>query len=167
MLGYAIKLTDDGNGTLRVTCPALPEVKAFGKTRLDAFNHAVKAIEKALAARIYYGAGIPAGAWADAKSLVRLPLLASMKVMLYDRIREAGVTRAELARRLGWHREQVDRLFRLDHASRVDQIEAAFRALGADIDVVYAETTRSQPSPLLRVLTDVERRIARSRSGVK
>jgi hypothetical protein len=27
-------------------------------------------------------------------------------------------------RRLGWNRESVDRLFRLDHASRLDQIEA-------------------------------------------
>jgi antitoxin HicB len=39
-------------------------------------------------------------------------------------------------RRLGWRsRESVDRLFRLDHASRLDQIEAAFRALGRRIDV--------------------------------
>jgi hypothetical protein len=27
-------------------------------------------------------------------------------------------------RRLGWNRESVDRLFRLDHASRLDQIKA-------------------------------------------
>jgi hypothetical protein len=30
--------------------------------------------------------------------------------------REAGLTRAELMRRLGWNRESVDRLFRLGHA---------------------------------------------------
>jgi len=29
----------------------------------------------------------------------------------------------------------VDRLFRFDHASRVDQIEAAIRALGKHLDV--------------------------------
>ncbi|MCO5159887.1 MAG: hypothetical protein M9939_02020 [Mesorhizobium sp.] len=43
------------------------------------------------------------------------------------------MTRAELARRLGWHREQVDRLFRLDHKSRLDQLESAFKALGETI----------------------------------
>jgi Ni,Fe-hydrogenase maturation factor len=42
---------------------------------------------------------------------------------------------AELTRLLGWHREQVDRLFRLDHASRSDQIEEAFAALNQQIDV--------------------------------
>jgi antitoxin HicB len=43
-------------------------------------------------------------------------------------MREAGITRADLMRRLEWTRESVDRLLRLDHASRFDQIEAAFRA---------------------------------------
>ena len=45
------------------------------------------------------------------------------------------MNRAELARRLDWHRESVDRLFRLDHASRVDRIEAAFKVLQQDVDV--------------------------------
>ena len=36
---------------------------------------------------------------------------------------------------LGWNRESVDRLFRLDHASRLDQLEAAFKALGRSVDV--------------------------------
>jgi antitoxin HicB len=38
-------------------------------------------------------------------------------------------------RRLGWNRESVDHLFRLDHASRLDQLEAAFKALGRSVDV--------------------------------
>ena len=49
---------------------------------------------------------------------------------LYMICSRRGVSRAELARRLEWHREQVDRLFRLDHKSRLDQMEAAFVALG-------------------------------------
>jgi antitoxin HicB len=43
-----------------------------------------------------------------------------------------------LARRLNWNRESVDRLFRLDHNSRLDQIEAAFRVLGRNIDIQVA-----------------------------
>jgi antitoxin HicB len=140
MLAYQIKLTDGDNGTLLVTCPKLPEVTTFGTSRLDAFGHAVDAIEEALAARISRGQEIPTSAGPGARDMVRLPLLTAMKVMLYIRTHEAGVTRAELARRLNWHREQVDRLFRLDHASRIDQIEAAFRALGADIDAVVGRS---------------------------
>jgi antitoxin HicB len=40
-----------------------------------------------------------------------------------------------LARRLGWHVPQVDRLFDLTHASRFDQIEAAARALDLSVEV--------------------------------
>ena len=56
--------------------------------------------------------------------------MTSLKASLYRALRESGITRAELMRRLGWNRESVDRLFRLDHASRLDQIEAALKALG-------------------------------------
>jgi hypothetical protein len=42
--------------------------------------------------------------------------LRSLKASLYRALRESGITRAELMRRLGWNRESVDRLFRLDHA---------------------------------------------------
>ena len=48
---------------------------------------------------------------------------------------EQGIKKAELARRLGWHVPQVDRLFDLKHASRFDQIEAAARALGRHVEV--------------------------------
>ncbi len=49
-----------------------------------------------------------------------------------------GVRKAELARRLGWKGPQVDRLFDLEHASRLDQLEAAAKALGKHIDVTLA-----------------------------
>ena len=64
---------------------------------------------------------------------MRRGVLPSLKLDLYSACRTAGVTRAELARRLGWHREQVDRLFRLRHASRLDQLEAAAKAVGLEI----------------------------------
>jgi len=66
---------------------------------------------------------------------VRLPALTVLKVELYRRLREAGITRTELARRVGWKRESVDRLFRLGHASRLEQLEVAFAALGQAVSV--------------------------------
>jgi antitoxin HicB len=70
---------------------------------------------------------------------VALPLMTSLKASLYRTLRESGITRAELMRRLGWNRESVDRLFRLDHASRLDQIEAAFKALGKSVALEVEE----------------------------
>ena len=136
-LAYRVRLALDDNGTLLVTCRALPEVSTFGDDEADALKHARDAIEEALAARISDGQDIPSS---DARGphQVRLPALTALKVELYRAIRRAGITRAELARRLKWNRESVDRLFRLDHASRLDQIEAAFSAIGRRLDFEIA-----------------------------
>ena len=134
MLGYRIKIEPDDNGTLLVTCPALPEVTTFGDDEADAMRRAVGALEEAIAARMAGGEDVPEGHQRGPR-LVRLPALTVLKVELYRQMREAGMTRAELARRLGWKRESVDRLFRLDHASRLQQLEAAFGALGQAVSV--------------------------------
>jgi antitoxin HicB len=97
-------------------------------------RHAVDAIEEAIAARIAQGEDVPEGHQRGPR-LVRLPALTVLKVELYRQLRNIGITRAELARRLGWKRESVDRLFRLDHASRLEQLEAAFKALGQAVSV--------------------------------
>jgi antitoxin HicB len=51
-LTYPIKFEPDDNGTLLVTCPALPEVTTFDKDEAGAIEHARDAIEEAIAARM-------------------------------------------------------------------------------------------------------------------
>ncbi len=53
-------------------------------------------------------------------------------------MREEGLGKAELARRLGRHLPQVDRILDLGHASRLDQVEAALHALGRELSVEVA-----------------------------
>ena len=144
MFIYKIELTPDDNDTFLVTCPLLPEVTSFGDSMEDAKRHAVYAIDEALAARVAAGADIPVednetvDLDRDLASLVRVPLQSAIKTLLHIACRSVGVSRAELARRLGWHREQVDRLFRFDHATRLDQYDAAFGALGRALDLELA-----------------------------
>lgn len=132
MAHYPIELTPDDDGTFLVTSRRLPEVTTFGADREQALSAAARAVEEALAARIARGDDVPA--WSSygrvGSDVVVLPTLTALKVSLHRVLLQRGCTRAELARRLGWHREQVDRLFRLGHASRLDQIDAAFQALG-------------------------------------
>ncbi len=45
-------------------------------------------------------------------------------------MRAAGLNKKQLAERLGWQPSQVTRLFDGRHASRLDQIDAALKALG-------------------------------------
>jgi antitoxin HicB len=74
---------------------------------------------------------------------VATSLLTDLKIDLYRALRSSGLTRAELARRLDWSRTSVDRLFDTNHASRLEQIEAAMEILGFRIDarLVALETT--------------------------
>jgi antitoxin HicB len=136
MLRYSLKLSTDTNGTILVDVPAIPEAHTFGDDREEALLRAVDAIETALMMYIEDRRDIPA---ADARpgrrDAVVLPALTEAKIALYSAMRAARVGKAELARRLNCHLPQVDRLLDLAHASRLDQIEAAFRALGKQLTI--------------------------------
>ena len=66
---------------------------------------------------------------------VALPALQAAKVDLYVSFLESGLKKAELARRIGIPKTHIDRLFSLRHHSRLNQIEAAFAALGKRLHV--------------------------------
>lgn len=134
MLRYPIELTPDDNGTFLVTCPDLPEVTTFGEDVASATVHASDAIEEALAGRAATGQEIPEPS-APGRHSAAVGTQVEVKLLLHRRLRAAGLSRADLQRRLGWQRESVDRLFRFDHASRLDQVDAALRAMGDEIRV--------------------------------
>lgn len=137
MLAYPIKLRPD-NGSLLVTSPDFPELTTFGNDEDDALAHAADALEEAIAGRIAAKEDVPSPS--RGRRLVRLPTQTSLKVFIYQEMRRQGVSKAELARRLSWHAPQVDRLLDLNHASRLDQIDAAFDVLGARLKVAVAES---------------------------
>ncbi|HVV94928.1 MAG TPA: type II toxin-antitoxin system HicB family antitoxin, partial [Hyphomicrobiales bacterium] len=68
---------------------------------------------------------------------IEVPLspLAEAKLALYRAFLDSGLTKAELARRLGWHGPSIDRLFDLGHDSRIGQIGAAVAALGREMRI--------------------------------
>jgi antitoxin HicB len=66
---------------------------------------------------------------------VDFPALQAAKVDLYSTFLESGLKKAELARRIGIPKTHIERLFSLRHHSRLNQIEAAFAALGKRLHV--------------------------------
>ena len=60
---------------------------------------------------------------------ISLPALADVKVQLYEAMRARRVQKAGLARLMEIPRQQIERLLDLGHSSRLEHIEAAFRAL--------------------------------------
>lgn len=139
MLRYRVKLVKDTNGTILVDVPGLPEAHTFGENRESALLRAPDAIESALMCYIDLRRDIPMPRTVRRGPFVTLSALTEAKLALYTAMRAAKVGKAELGRRLNCHLPQVDRLLDLRHASRLDQLEAAFRALGKQISVRISE----------------------------
>ena len=135
MLAYPITLEDD-DGTVLATSPDLPEMTTFGDDREEAIARAVHALEEAIAARIHDRKDIPVPSPSETYAI--RPTLTSVKVILYQGMRDQGIGKAELARRLGWHMPQVDRVLDVQHRSRLDRMDVALRAIGRQLHVTVA-----------------------------
>jgi antitoxin HicB len=129
---YPVELERDDD-TILVGSPDFPEMHTFGEDEADALRHAVAAMETVIIGRMLDRDPIPYPSAIRRHSVV-LPTQSALKVELYRAMLEEGLRKADVARLLGWHPPQVDRLFDLRHASRLEQIEVAFRALGRSID---------------------------------
>ncbi|MGJ0396286.1 MAG: type II toxin-antitoxin system HicB family antitoxin [Methylocystis sp.] len=141
MIQYRLELSPDDNDTVLVTSPDLPGLVTYGEDRTSALKNAIDAAETLIASMMADGDDIPLPEYgSDVQGeFVALPLQDELKLRLYVALRQANMTRADLQRRLGWSRESVDRLFRLDHASRLSQLEDAFAALGKRVGATVSD----------------------------
>jgi antitoxin HicB len=130
-LAYPAKLEADEGGGLVVTFPDFGVGVTQGETQEEALRQAADLLETMVANYMAEGWDLPnPSAPTAGRPLVRLAPLVAAKAELYRAMRAAGVTKAELARRVGISVPQAQRLFDIRHASRLDQLEAAMRALG-------------------------------------
>ncbi|CAN7505932.1 type II toxin-antitoxin system HicB family antitoxin [Pararhizobium sp. LjRoot238] len=138
MAWYKLAIQPD-DGVWLVTSPDFEEVVSYGQTQEEACRNGRNAIEEAIAGRIADGESIPlplSENECNGGRYVEVPMMVHLKSAIYMIMREKGWTRADLQRALGWpHREQIDRLFRLDHQTKLDAIEDAFKALGVPLSV--------------------------------
>ena len=134
MFEYPARLTAQPEGGFIVTFPDVPEALTQGEDRDDALLHAVDALESALSFYVDDRRPLPVPSKVKrGQVLVRPSVLESAKLAIYTEMLVQGVKKSELARRLGWHMPQVDRLLDLNHASRMEHLEKAARSLGREI----------------------------------
>lgn len=136
---YAVQIVREGDAFV-VTCRDLPELNSVGYSFEEAKKEALDGIETTL--MIYYIDGkkaIPLPSEAlEGEQKIRLPIQVAVKIALYNEMLKQKVTRAELGRRLQWQQAQVNRLWSLDHSTKLEAIEAAFHALEKELDLVIA-----------------------------
>jgi antitoxin HicB len=135
-LDYPVHLEAAEEGGFVVSFPDVPEALTQGEDEGEALLRAVDALESALSFYTDDGEDLPRASKAKrGQRVVRPSAQAAIKLAVYQAMRDDGVRKSELARRLGWHMPQVDRLLDLNHASRLAQAEAALAALGRELTV--------------------------------
>ncbi len=130
MVTYPAIIEPDGGGFL-VRFPDIPEALTQGATRDEALEMAADALLTAMDFYIEDKRPVPPPSPIQAGQVgVDLPASAAAKVMLLNQMVEQRVSAAELARRLHTSPQSVNRLVKLDHATKIDRIDEALHALG-------------------------------------
>ena len=71
----------------------------------------------------------------DGQELLTVQPVIAAQLDLYAAMREQGISRAELAERLGVGSEDADRLLSLDYCTPISQVTKALRAVGCQLAV--------------------------------
>lgn len=133
---YPVVLDAATEGGFVVSFPDVPEALTQGEDRAESLARAQDALETALEFYTAEGKALPKPRKAKRGQYVVQPsAIASMKLAVYAAMLDSKVRKSELARRLGWHLMQIDRLLDLHHASRIDQIEVALHAMDRRLSI--------------------------------
>jgi len=128
-------------GGFVVTFPDFDWGITQGDTDKEAREMAADAIRTMIQEHIRKGEEVPRPGKPRGRKyrMIHLAALDGVKAELYSAFQASGLKKVELARRLGIPKTTVDRLFDLDHHSRLDHIEAAFAALGKRLAVAVQD----------------------------
>jgi antitoxin HicB len=138
---YPARFTPDREvGGYVVTFPDVREAITQGDTMDEAMAMAAEALELALTFYTEKWQDLPAPSQPKrGMRMVHVPALSEAKFKLYTALRAAGMKKVDLARRMKCAPSQVDRLLDITHGSRLDQLEAAFAAIGKRLSVQIEE----------------------------
>lgn len=130
-MNYPVRLKAAEEGGYIVIFPDIPEAITQGEDVEDALVHAADALESALDFYFEDKRRIPLPSKPKrGQREIELPPSVAAKVLLMNEMLRQKVRPAELARRIGTSPQEVNRLTNLRHASKIDRVDAALRALG-------------------------------------
>ncbi|MBF8164300.1 type II toxin-antitoxin system HicB family antitoxin [Pseudomonas mendocina] len=135
MFDYPV-IVHQEDGCVWISSDDVPELNSAGDNEAEALLDAVDGLESALSLYVDQRRPVPLPSPAKAgQPVVRLPALTAAKVALWNAMCAQGVGKAEMARRLGVNRPQVDRLVDLLHRSKIEQVEHALAILGQRLEI--------------------------------
>jgi antitoxin HicB len=137
---YAVLLSPAEEGGYVVTCRDLPELITQGESVEEALDQASDAMDEVFATYLTEGLDFPEPSKARRREhMVAPPPETVAKAALYVAMRRAGISKVQLAKRLGVDEKEVRRLLDPHYGSKLPRIAKAISALGQRL-VIGVET---------------------------
>jgi antitoxin HicB len=128
---YAVLLTAAEEGGFIVRCRDFPPLITQGEDRDDALTQAADAMDEVFAAYMKQGLAFPPPSKARrGEVLIAPPAETVAKAALYVAMRESGISKVQLAKRLGVDEKEVRRLLDPHYGSKLPRIAEAIQLLG-------------------------------------
>lgn len=137
---YPVELEPEPDGSaVNLSFPDVRGARTWGDDEAEALSLAEDCLIAALGGYVELDHTIPKPSPARGRPTVSLPPLVAAKLALYEAMRAQGVSREDLAARLGMAEPAMRRLLDLDHRSHLDQLEAALRCLGKRLELTVRD----------------------------
>ena len=128
---YPVLLTPAEEGGFVVTCRDLPQLVTQGEDEPDALLQAADAMDELFATYMLGAIEFPAPSKPRRREhLVSPPAETTAKAALYVAMRQAGISKTQLAKRLGVDEKEVRRLLDPHYGSKLPRIAHAISLLG-------------------------------------
>lgn len=134
---YSCTITCDEDGFYLVKFPDLPGAATDAKTREEALAEAEDCLTEAVAGYLVRRERVPEPAYTDGDAFVALDPLLAAKAALNNAMLDAGLSRTELAARLGVDEKIVRRLLDPKHQSHIRAVLHAAALLGLKAEVRF------------------------------
>ena len=130
----------DRRGNIVVTFPDVPEVVTQGRGEADARAMAEEALGLGLLSYLVRGKLLPKSR-AKGRNLVDIAVAPDVaaKLAVLESFAAAGISKSELARRIGKDEKEVRRILDPKHPTKLPALTAALRALGKRLVVGVME----------------------------
>ena len=140
---YPAEFTPADEGGFVITFPDLPEAITQGESVRESIEEAADALDEAITARINTGLEIPRASVAQSgQYLIPVPTQTAFKAALYEEIHREGISKVQLAARLGVDEKEVRRLLDPYHPTKLPRIAEILERVGKHIVLQVVEEER-------------------------
>ena len=131
-----MKLAPSDEGGYIVTCRDLPQLVTQGDNESHALAEAADAMDEVFAAYMLGGLALPApNRLRKVEHWVSPPAETMAKAALYVAMSESGISKVQLAKRLGVDEKEVRRLLDPHYGSKLPRIAQAIAVLGKRLTI--------------------------------